>query len=110
LRIDLRTDDDVYSLSYKGYVDGQSCGDGGVCRADNKPFAKGEIIYLKYDKNMCRTSKNTDLDLKTELYIVNSKENEDSGVKVDDICRNASFGQAYDYVIMGNSKDGYTLH
>ena len=111
LKIDLRTDDEVYALSYDCYANEKSWCSGGVCAADNSALKKNEFIYLKYDKKNFPEAANGDFDLKTDLYIHNDSDLSDQGVKVQDtINRNAVFGSSYDYVITGNSKDGYILH
>lgn len=111
LKIDLRTDDEVYGLNYDCYANDKTWCSGGVCAADNSALKKNEIIYLKYDKKTFPEAANGDFDLKTDLYIMNGSDLSGQGIKVQNaINRNAAFGSSYDYVITGNSADGYILH
>lgn len=111
LKIDLRTDDMIYGLSHSTDADDVAWCSGGATHADGSPFSKDEVVYLKFDKKTFPEEEKNEFDLKTSLYIHTGKENEDPGIKVEnDVLRNAVWGQAYDYVITGNSKDGYILH
>lgn len=110
LKIDLRTDDMIYGLSHSTDADDVAWCSGGATHADGSPYSKDEVVYLKFDKKTFPGEEKPEFDLKTRIYIHTGKENEDPGIKVEkDILQNAVWGQSYDYVITGNSKDGYTL-
>lgn len=107
LNIVQNTDAKISSMEIDYYIDGEICGTQGSARADGFCFSKNEVINFEFlpedfEQDLQKTS-----EIKFELEI-NDKDGKvykvSSPVRVI-----ADYGYSYQYVLSGDTKDGFEL-
>lgn len=107
LNIVQSTDAKIYGMTIHYYIDGELCGDQGTINADGSSFFKNEVINFEFSSEDFVQKLQGASEIKFELEI-NDKDGKvykvSSPVRVI-----AASGYSYQYVLSGNTKDGFVL-
>ncbi|NLF80704.1 MAG: hypothetical protein GX572_05900 [Clostridia bacterium] len=105
LRVVNEAADEIYGLHMAYYLQGEQRGGCGVINADGSPFAAGESI----SQDFWRSDFPADADLSSLEIKVSVILADDARAAIAQPLTPRQFGYTYDYLLSGDSRQGYAL-